>query len=226
MISVHQSAVQLLDDLKPVQFNWWFDDTHSRESSVYAVERISCKLTTILSSRPQHWQHFSPISLTWVQSDTLGFLCSFRHFSVHSSNKHAALTVYHLLETSSCHLSLSLCILRPILIFTAVISFSKLTASWSEASHKETTTYLHGYTSVLTVSLLNIDITRNRRLRTVVNDTYWLSTLYRGQYKHRHRLIIHLSYYHCDITTLAANLTFLIWGTQPLVIAIFFNATW
>ena len=122
--------------------------------------------------------------------------------------------------------SLSLCILRPLLIFTAVISFSKLTASWSEASHKETTTYLHGYTSVLTVSLLNIDITRNRRLRTVVNDTYWLSTLYRGQYKHRHRLIIHLSYYHCDITTLAANLTFLIWGTQPLVIAIFFNATW
>ena len=104
MISVHQSAVQLLDDLKPVQFNWWFDDTHSRESSVYAVERISCKLTTILSSRPQHWQHFSPISLTWVQSDTLGFLCSFRHFSVHSSNTCAALTVYHLLEISSCHL--------------------------------------------------------------------------------------------------------------------------
>ena len=104
MISVHQSAVQLLDDLKPVQFNWWFDDTHSRESSVYAVERISCKLTTILSSRPQHWQHFSPISLTWVQSDTLGFLCSFRHFSVHSSNTCAALTAYHLLEISSCHL--------------------------------------------------------------------------------------------------------------------------
>ena len=131
----------------------------------------------ILSSRPQHWQHFSPISLTWVQSDTLGFLCSFRHFSVHSSNTCAALTVYHLLEISSCHLSLSICILRPFLIVTTVISFSKLTASWSEASHKETTTYLHGYTSVLTVSLLNIDITRNRRLRTVVNDTYWLSTL-------------------------------------------------
>lgn len=67
----------------------------SHESSVHSVEWISCKIKTTLWPQFQHWQRFSRVWLTRVQSDTLGFLFSSRYSPAHLVNKHAIITVYH-----------------------------------------------------------------------------------------------------------------------------------
>lgn len=155
MILVHQLAVWLLDVLKHIQFDWWYDDTiihtnhqftQSKESS--ANWKRWCRLYRNTDS-VFHWYNWHEFIVTLLNSYVL-----LDFFTFHLSNKHTVLTAYHFIETSLCHLRSRFVVFDPYWSWQQSSAFQTLNTTWSVASHNEISTSLHSYTCVLTVSLL------------------------------------------------------------------------
>ena len=113
MISVHQSAVQLLDDLKPVQFNWWFYDTFTRIFNLRSRANLLQTDNDIVVSTPTLTAFFTDIidmSPEWHSWFLMFFSTFFGSLIKQTCSTHRLSSFRNFIVP----FLLSLCILRPI----------------------------------------------------------------------------------------------------------------
>lgn len=97
---------------------------HLCESSVHAVEWISCKLKTSPSPQSQHWQRCSPVSFIWVQDETWFRMFSSIFFGSLTEFINSSRPLSSFRNKFIMSLSSSIDSLQHLLIVTVIIRFS------------------------------------------------------------------------------------------------------